>query len=64
MLSRDKNKTKQVIIFSMEDFVTKNHLLRKIEEAVDFSVLYDIVEDLCCPDNGRPGIDPVFYLRW
>ena len=63
MLSRDKNKTEQVIIFSMEDFVPKNHLLRKIEEAVDFSMLYDIVEDLYCPNNGRPSIDPVVLFK-
>ena len=63
MLSRDKNKTEQVIFFSMEDFVPKNHLLRKIEEVVDFSMLYDTVEDLYCPDNGRPSIDPVVLFK-
>ncbi len=36
MMSNDKNKTEQVIIFCMEDFVPEDHLLRKIEEAIDF----------------------------
>lgn len=31
-------------------------MLRKIDSAVDFSHIYDIVEDLYCADNGRPSI--------
>ena len=63
MLSKDKNKTEQVILFSMEDFVPKDHLLRKIGSAVDFSYLYSIVGDLYCHDNGRPSIDPVVLFK-
>ena len=32
----------------------KHHLLRKIDEAVDFERLYEIVGDLYCKVNGRP----------
>ncbi len=32
-----ENKTEQVIFFSMEDFVPKDHLLRKIKSTIDFS---------------------------
>ncbi len=53
MLGKDKNKKEQVIFFSMEDFVPKDHLLRKIESAVDFSYIYNIVDDLYCHDNCR-----------
>lgn len=63
MLSKDKKETEQVIFFSMENFVPKDHLLRKIESAVDFSALYDIVEELYCTDNGRPSIDPVVLFK-
>lgn len=63
MLSKDKKGTEQVIFFSMESFVPKDHLLRKIESAVDFSILYDIVEELYCPDNGRPSIDSVVLFK-
>jgi len=31
------------------------HFLRKLENAVDFSFIYDEVRNLYCPDNGRPG---------
>lgn len=46
-------------IFSIEKFVPSDHLLRKIDNAVDFTHIYDIVKDLYCSDNGRPSIDPV-----
>lgn len=63
MLHKDKKKTEQVIFFSMEEFVPQNHILRKIENAVDFSALYNIVEELYCPNNGRPSIDPVVLFK-
>ena len=63
MLSKDKKETEQVIFFSMESFIPQDHLLRKIESAVDFSMLYDIVGELYCPDNGRPSIDPVVLFK-
>lgn len=63
MLSKDKKETEQVIFFSMESFVPQDHLLRKIESAVDFSVLYDIVGELYCLDNGRPSIAPVILFK-
>ena len=50
-------------IFSIEGFVPADHLLRKIDSAVDFSHIYDIVEDLYCADNGRPSIDPVVIFK-
>ena len=43
--------------------IPKDHLLRKIDEAVDFTKLYDIVEELYCADNGRQSIDPVVLFK-
>lgn len=40
-----------------------DHLLRKIDSAVDFTHIYEIVEDLYCSDNGRPSIDPVVIFK-
>jgi hypothetical protein len=37
--------------------VPKDHLLRKIEAAIDFSFIHDRVAGLYCPDNGRPPLD-------
>ena len=41
----------------------KDHLLRKIDAAVDFTHIYELVEDLYCEDNGRPGCDPVVLFK-
>ena len=41
----------------------KEHLLRKIDKAVDFNRLYEMVEPLYCEDNGRPSIDPVVLFK-
>ena len=42
----------------IDQLVPKEHLLRKIDAAVDFTQLYEMVEPLYCEDNGRPSIDP------
>ena len=47
----------QVEMISIEDLVPHDHLLRQISEAVDFSKIYEFVEELYCDDNGRPSID-------
>ena len=43
--------------------VPEEHLLRKIDKAVDFSRLYEMVEPLYCEDNGRPSVDPVVLFK-
>ena len=45
-------------MFSIEEFVPADHLLKKIDSAVDFSHIYDIVEDLYCADDGRIPVYP------
>jgi transposase len=43
--------------------VPQDHLLRKINQVVDFSFINDIVKDRYNPDFGRPAEDPEFMLR-
>ena len=50
-------------IFSIEKFVPKEYLLRKIESAIDFTHIYEIVEDLYCSNNGRPSIYAVVIFK-
>jgi len=47
----------------LDELVPEDHLVRKIDQAIDFSFIYDLVEDLYCPDNGRPSIDPVVLIK-
>ena len=42
--------------------VPKDHLLRKIDAAVDFTRIYERVEKLYCEDNGWPSCDPVVLI--
>ena len=63
MLEKNLNNRSLVEIVSLEDLVPEDHLLRKIDAAVDFSKIYEFVEDLYCEDNGRPSIDPVILFK-
>lgn len=46
-----------------EMLVPPEHLLRKIDAAVDFNQLYEMVEPLYSEDNGRPSVDPVVLFK-
>ena len=50
-------------MLSLDDLVPKDHLVRKIEAAIDWSFIYDLVEPLYCDDNGRPSLDPVTLIK-
>ena len=53
----------QLSLVSLDELVPEDHLVRKIENAIDFSFIYDLVSDLYCEDNGRPSIDPVVLIK-
>lgn len=53
----------QVTFFALEDLVPQDHLLRKIDQAIDFSFIYDLVQDKYSPNTGRPSIDPVVLIK-
>jgi len=50
-------------IICLEDYIPKDHLLRKIKKHVDFSFIYDIVSHLYSPNTGRPAIDPILLVK-
>ncbi|MDQ7863553.1 transposase [Peribacillus frigoritolerans] len=39
-----------------------NHLVRKMEAAIDFTFIYDLVKDMYS-EVGRPSIDPVILVK-
>ena len=63
MLKKEKEERMQMEMICMDELVPEDHLLRKIDDAVDFSRIYDFVEDLYCHNNGRPSIDPVVLFK-
>jgi transposase len=56
------NKSKQIEFVCVEDLVPKDHLVRKVEKAIDFSFIYDLTRPLYST-KGRPGIDPVILFK-
>ena len=50
-------------IFNMESLIPKNHLLRQIDEKIDFKFVREMTATLYCQDNGRPSVDPVLFVR-
>jgi transposase len=47
----------------IQDLVPKDHLLRKVNAAIDFSFIREKTRDLYCADNGRPCVDPVVLFK-
>lgn len=58
----DKNRN-QIHFFCMDDIVPKDHLLRLIERAINWSFIYELVEEKYSPYHGRPSIDPVVLIK-
>lgn len=50
-------------IVLLEELVPRDHLLRKIDAAVDFSFIHDLCKDLYSPDNGRPAVEPELLFK-
>ena len=63
MLERGKMDRDAIEIVGIDSLVPKEHLLRKVDEAVDFNRLYEMVEPLYSEDTGRPSIDPVVLFK-
>ena len=59
---RKENFREDEINVVLDGLVPKNHLVRKIENAIDFSFIYDKVKDLYSP-LGAPSIDPVVLIK-
>ena len=51
MLIKEKSERNTLEMVSLEGLVPQDHLLRKIDCAVDFTHIYDFVEELYCADN-------------
>lgn len=63
MLFKNQKNTSQVQMVSLDQLVPQDHLLRKIDKAVDFSFIYDLVEEKYSADTGRPSLDPVMLIK-
>ena len=60
---REHAKQGEMECIILDQMIPENHLLRRIDRAVDFSFIRKLCEPLYCLDNGRPAIDPVLLWR-
>lgn len=60
---QDMSNRDQIGFYSLEDLVPKEHLLREIDKYVDFTFIYELVEDKYDRSNGRPSLDPVMLIK-
>ena len=58
-----KEKQMQLEVVMIEELVPQDHLLSKIDKAVDFSFIHDMCKDLYSPNIGRPAIEPELLFR-
>ena len=63
MLRENKGEREQMEMVCIEEMVSKDHILRKIDSAIDFTHIYELVGGMYCKNNGRPSIDPVVIFK-
>lgn len=63
MLRKPSPQQTELEMVTIGSLVPSDHLLRKIDAAIDFSFIRDRVAHLYCPDNGRPALDPVVLFK-
>ena len=62
MTNRHNRKFDRMIFYTIEQLVPEDHLVRKLEDAIDWSFIYGKVHHLYST-NGRPSIDPVVLVK-
>lgn len=62
MTRKDVDNRLQIEFNSVDALVPKDHLVRKIDRAIDFNFIYDEVAELYSA-SGAPSIDPVVLIK-
>ena len=63
MLRKRREKQEKMELVIMEQMIPADHLLKRIDAAVDFSFIHDICAPLYSADNGRPAVEPEILFR-
>ena len=62
MTNRDNIKLDSIIMYTLDELVPQEHLVRKLENALDFRFIYPKVQHLYSR-QGRPSVDPVVLFK-
>ena len=63
MLTKTTHKQNSLELVVIDQLVPEDHLLRKIDKHIDFTFIYDLVEDKYCLNNGRPSVILLCFLK-
>lgn len=63
MLKRSTSRQTALEMVTLESLVPADHLLRKVDAAIDFGFIRELTEGLYCSDNGRPPIAPEVLFK-
>ena len=63
MIERQSDKRSEIKMLDIEELMPKEHLLRKIDRAVDWSHIYELTDKYYCAENGRPAVDPIVLVK-
>lgn len=63
MLKEPSPQQHELEMVSLESLVPDNHLLRKLDQYIDFEFIRNRVRHLYCSNNGRPALDPVVLFK-
>jgi transposase len=63
MLKKPSFEQTAIEMVTLDSQVPPDHLLRKIDAAIDFSFIHELTAPLYCADNGRPPLDPTLMFK-
>ena len=63
MLQKNREKQQSLELVILEQMIPADHLLRRIDQSIDFSFIRRICAPLYCENNGRPAIEPEVLFR-
>lgn len=62
MYTKDNDFRNEYILYTIEELVPEDNLLRKVAKHIDFNFIYDLTKPFYS-DKGRPAIDPVVLFK-
>ena len=62
MMGRRKFNMKQYHKLCLDDLVSPGNLYRRMDEAIDFSFIYDLAKE-AYSHTGQPSLDPVVFFK-
>lgn len=63
MLDRQIDLRYNVKMTCLDSLVPAGHLLRKVENVLNFSDIYGMMDYLYCEDNVRPAVEPIVLVK-